>query len=512
MRARIELPGGPYSAPLAVSAGPHGVLLANSYDGSLLSVVGGVPRTIATLPAEHGRPFRVVQLTDAAWVAAGSTLTPVLADGSMGSPPLDVGAQITAVAGTGHTLWVATQAGLVRVDTQNDQIEQVMLPAGVHRADDVTVDAAANDVWVVVDNPTRLLRFDADAPFSGGAIVAEPRQQPDLALPVPDACPPEPLVAPPADEDTRAAVTAAANDYVRRDRFWARVTVARAVPGRPARGSARRAVRCQRAALWPRHRRAELRGRDAEPADHAVERAHRPSGRLPLRRRLARVGLLPLMPEADALTACAARGASLWSTRGVKPSATARCHTWNGAWPPSAGSSNTSWIASTPPGATCGVQSVVVGHRDVLGVPAVDEQEAERRPPRARDRDRVADDRDHDVLEAGRVDRAPEERQRVHAPGLGIDDLGIVMVPTRLVLLRAAVVVDGEAHRLRLAGRRAEVHRRLPAVRADFEQRTDRAARDAGVVQREPFVVGHEALGRARDVEQVLVHRHRGAG
>ena len=42
--------------------------------------------------------------------------------------------------------------------------------------------------------------------------------------------------------------------------------------------------------------------------------------------------------------------------RGSKPSATARCHTWNGAWPPSAGSSNTSWIASVPPGTTCGDQ------------------------------------------------------------------------------------------------------------------------------------------------------------
>ncbi len=36
----------------------------------------------------------------------------------------------------------------------------------------------------------------------------------------------------------------------------------------------------------------------------------------------------------------------------VKPSATARCHTSNGACPPSAGSSKTSWIASRPPGST----------------------------------------------------------------------------------------------------------------------------------------------------------------
>ena len=42
---------------------------------------------------------------------------------------------------------------------------------------------------------------------------------------------------------------------------------------------------------------------------------------------------------------------------GAKPSATARCHTRYGACPPSLGSSNTSWIASVPPGATCGDQS-----------------------------------------------------------------------------------------------------------------------------------------------------------
>ena len=32
------------------------------------------------------------------------------------------------------------------------------------------------------------------------------------------------------------------------------------------------------------------------------------------------------------------------------PPATARCHTWNGAWPPSSGRSKTSWMTSAPPG------------------------------------------------------------------------------------------------------------------------------------------------------------------
>ncbi len=41
---------------------------------------------------------------------------------------------------------------------------------------------------------------------------------------------------------------------------------------------------------------------------------------------------------------------------GAKPSATARFHTSNGACPPSAGSSNTSWNTSTPPGTTLPAQ------------------------------------------------------------------------------------------------------------------------------------------------------------
>ncbi len=40
-----------------------------------------------------------------------------------------------------------------------------------------------------------------------------------------------------------------------------------------------------------------------------------------------------------------------------RPEATARFHTSNGAWPPSRGSSNTSWKTSTPPAATCGDQA-----------------------------------------------------------------------------------------------------------------------------------------------------------
>ena len=51
----------------------------------------------------------------------------------------------------------------------------------------------------------------------------------------------------------------------------------------------------------------------------------------------------------------------------------------------------------------------------------------------------------------------PEERQRVHLADGGVDEVGLVPLPARLVLLGAAVVVDGEQHpaeRLRAAAPR----------------------------------------------------------
>ena len=108
----------------------------------------------------------------------------------------------------------------------------------------------------------------------------------------------------------------------------------------------------------------------------------------------------------------------------------------------------------------------------------------------------LADHRDDDVLEPGALDRAPEPGQRVHAAGARVDEPVVVVLPTRLVLLRPAVVVDGVQHRPAGARRRAEVDRRLPAVRADLEQRPERGGRETGLVQREAFVVGHEARPR----------------
>ena len=128
----------------------------------------------------------------------------------------------------------------------------------------------------------------------------------------------------------------------------------------------------------------------------------------------------------------------------------------------------------------------------------------------AADRRGVADDRDDRVLEPGVLDRAPEERQRVHAAGARVDDLARRGAPTR----PGSPPSRGDDRSVKstvptLARRRTEVHRGLAAVRADLEQRPDPAAVEPRLVQRQALVLGHEPLGRARDRERLLGHRHR---
>ena len=151
----------------------------------------------------------------------------------------------------------------------------------------------------------------------------------------------------------------------------------------------------------------------------------------------------------------------------------------------------------------------VVRERDVLGVAAVDEQEAEQGAPDPRDRRGETDDADHDVFEPGGLDRPPEERQRVHPARLRIDNLAIVMLPAGLVLLRTAMMVDGEQNRARVSRRGTQVHGRLPAIGTDLQQRTDAARAARRGVQRQPFVVRHEAFRLACDLEQAIVHHGR---
>ena len=81
------------------------------------------------------------------------------------------------------------------------------------------------------------------------------------------------------------------------------------------------------------------------------------------------------------------------------------------------------------------------------------------------------DDRHHDLLEPGGRHGAAELRQRVHPAGHGVDQVVVVVLPTGLHLLRPVVMVDGDDDPAGAPRRRGQVDRRLPAVRADLEQR-----------------------------------------
>ena len=99
-------------------------------------------------------------------------------------------------------------------------------------------------------------------------------------------------------------------------------------------------------------------------------------------------------------------------------------------------------MASHPPSATCGDQPAEVGPRRIVAVPAVNEAERQRAVPAGGDRGGVAHDAHDGLLEAGDRDGATPVQQRVDATGLGIDQVGLVVLPPGLVLLGAPVVVD----------------------------------------------------------------------
>ncbi len=164
---------------------------------------------------------------------------------------------------------------------------------------------------------------------------------------------------------------------------------------------------------------------------------------------------------------------------GAKPARRpAACHTRNGACPPSAGSSNTSWNTSMPAGGherrpqprsrraptsnACPPSmkqspSGVPQCRATVGESAITATTTSSSPASSMVR------RKH-----GRVSMRPVR---------GSTRRVVVVLPPRLVLLGAPVVVDGEADGAPFAGRSAEVDRRLAAVGADLEQRARRRRR-----------------------------------
>jgi hypothetical protein len=141
-------------------------------------------------------------------------------------------------------------------------------------------------------------------------------------------------------------------------------------------------------------------------------------------------------------------------------------------------------------------------------VAAVDEQQGQRGGPVAGYGGGLAQYADHDVLQSGLGQGAPEGRQGVQAAGGGVDQRQVVVLPSGLILLRAAVVIDREQDGVGGPGRRPQIDRRLAAVGADLQQGPEAgvAGSPAGMVQGQTLVIGHEPLGPAGQIQQVRVH------
>ena len=165
-------------------------------------------------------------------------------------------------------------------------------------------------------------------------------------------------------------------------------------------------------------------------------------------------------------------------------------------------------MASVPPTGDLRCPALVVGARRLDAVPAVDEEERQRRLPVRATIGDTADDADHGPFEVGLVHRAQEHRQRVQPAGRRVDERRVVVLPPGLVLLGAAVVVDGEERpcggRPRACG--AEYTADLPQyVPTSSIGRPGRAPSgvDCGVVQRKPSSTGMKpfaasAIARSR--------------
>ena len=143
-----------------------------------------------------------------------------------------------------------------------------------------------------------------------------------------------------------------------------------------------------------------------------------------------------------------------------------------------------------------GSPALVVAAGRFSTMAAVDETEREGCAPERGDLGGVPDDGDHSVFELRRLDGPPKERKRVHAPGDGVDDIVIVVLPTGLVLLRAPMVVDAEKNRTGTLRDVAQKDCRPAAIRADLEEGAQRCDDERRSTKSLPFVRRHEPLGR----------------
>lgn len=104
-------------------------------------------------------------------------------------------------------------------------------------------------------------------------------------------------------------------------------------------------------------------------------------------------------------------------------------------------------------------------------VTPVDEQERERRRPRAGHEWGPPDHSDHRSFQTCVVNRRAEERQRVHLSGSQIDHVAVVVFPTRLILLGAAMVINREQETPGSLGSITKPDRRTTTVGTNLQKR-----------------------------------------
>ena len=104
-------------------------------------------------------------------------------------------------------------------------------------------------------------------------------------------------------------------------------------------------------------------------------------------------------------------------------------------------------MASQPPRATCGDQPRKSAQAGSSPCPPSMKQKASGRSQRAANVGESPTMPTTDDSRPAVGDGAAPVRQRVDAADLGIDEIWLVVLPSRLVLLRTAVMVDGEQRR-----------------------------------------------------------------
>ena len=96
------------------------------------------------------------------------------------------------------------------------------------------------------------------------------------------------------------------------------------------------------------------------------------------------------------------------------------------------------------------------------------------------------------------MDGPPECRQGVHQPGGRIDEVGVVVLPAVLVLLRPTVMVQREQLATHGLGSRPQIAGRLPAIAPDLQPWPvgSVSTHFGGMVEQGlPLVGGHETRG-----------------